>query len=189
MLARVGVTGIPATDRIGAPGKSSRAIFAFSSPKPPLGSFTKEMGHFSAGLVGGTVDEKRISPSGPAFAGPEGIAADFFGASSVASALGIRSARPLRTTMPASALAQALLRQTVMAIGLHDQALLARRGDGHLCSALGTFGERHDLLAKLVIGGLRPQSMANCQIGLNAAVFELLIPLPGCATSSSYSFI
>jgi hypothetical protein len=28
----------------GAPGKSSRAIFAFYSPRPPLGSFTKEMG-------------------------------------------------------------------------------------------------------------------------------------------------
>ncbi len=25
--------------------------------------------------------------------------------------------------------------------------------------------------------------MANCQIGLNAVVFEVLIPLPGCATS------
>ena len=31
--------------------------------------------------------------------------------------------------------------------------------------------------------------MANCQIGLNAVVFEALIPLPGCATSLSYSFI
>ena len=34
-----------------------------------------------------------------------------------------------------------------------------------------------------------PLSMANCQIGLNAVVCEVLIPLPGCATSSSYSFI
>jgi hypothetical protein len=32
-------------------------------------------------------------------------------------------------------------------------------------------------------------SMANWQIDLNAMVFEVLIPLPGCATSSSYSFI
>ena len=32
-------------------------------------------------------------------------------------------------------------------------------------------------------------SMANCQIGLSAAVFEVLIPLPECATSLSYSFI
>jgi hypothetical protein len=30
----------------GAPGKSSRAIFAFYSPRPPLVSFTKEMGCF-----------------------------------------------------------------------------------------------------------------------------------------------
>jgi hypothetical protein len=26
----------------GAPGKSSRAIFAFYGPRPPLGSFTKK---------------------------------------------------------------------------------------------------------------------------------------------------
>jgi hypothetical protein len=32
-------------------------------------------------------------------------------------------------------------------------------------------------------------SMANCQIGLSAVVFEVLIPLPECATSLSYSFI
>jgi hypothetical protein len=32
-------------------------------------------------------------------------------------------------------------------------------------------------------------SMANYQISLNVVVFEVLIPLPGCATSSSYSFI
>ena len=32
-------------------------------------------------------------------------------------------------------------------------------------------------------------SMANCQIGLSAVVCEMLIPLPGCATSLSYSFI
>src|SRR5271169_1341275 len=31
--------------------------------------------------------------------------------------------------------------------------------------------------------------MANCQIGLNALVLEVLIPLPGCAASSSCSFI
>ena len=31
--------------------------------------------------------------------------------------------------------------------------------------------------------------MANYQIGLNVVVFEVLIRLPGCATSSSYSFI
>ena len=32
-------------------------------------------------------------------------------------------------------------------------------------------------------------SMANYQIGLNLLVFEVLIRLPGCAISSSYSFI
>ena len=32
-------------------------------------------------------------------------------------------------------------------------------------------------------------SMANCQIGLNAVVLEVLIPLPGCAIFSSGSFI
>jgi SAM-dependent methyltransferase len=36
--------------------------------------------------------------------------------------------------------------------------------------------------------GLR-LSMANYQIGLNVMVFEVLIRLPGCAISSSYSFI
>jgi transposase, IS6 family len=33
------------------------------------------------------------------------------------------------------------------------------------------------------------ESMANCQIGLRAVVCEVLIPLPGCAISLSYSFI
>ena len=32
-------------------------------------------------------------------------------------------------------------------------------------------------------------SMANWQIGLSALFVEVLIPLPGCATSLSYSFI
>ena len=43
-----GMTGIPAAGRaktgIGAPGKTGRAVFAFYSPRPPLGSLTKEMG-------------------------------------------------------------------------------------------------------------------------------------------------
>jgi hypothetical protein len=34
----------------------------------------------------------------------------------------------------------------------------------------------------------RIPSMANCQIGLNAVVLEVLIPLPGCAIFSSCSF-
>jgi RNA-directed DNA polymerase len=32
-------------------------------------------------------------------------------------------------------------------------------------------------------------SLANCQIGQSAAVFQVLIPLPGCAISLSCSFI
>jgi hypothetical protein len=48
ILAGIGMTGIPAAGRmktgIGAPGKSSRAVFAFLCPRPPLGGFTKEMG-------------------------------------------------------------------------------------------------------------------------------------------------
>jgi hypothetical protein len=50
ILACIGMTGIPAAGRagrtktgIGAPGKSSRAVFAFLCPRPPLGDFTKEM--------------------------------------------------------------------------------------------------------------------------------------------------
>jgi hypothetical protein len=37
--------------------------------------------------------------------------------------------------------------------------------------------------------GIHDLSMANCQIGLSAVVCEVLILLPGCATSLSYSFI
>ena len=49
ILARIGNGGIPAAGGtkkagFGAPGKSSRATFAFCSPRPPLGSLTKEMG-------------------------------------------------------------------------------------------------------------------------------------------------
>jgi hypothetical protein len=49
ILACIGKGGIPAAGGskkagFGAPGKSSRAIFAFCSPRPPLGSLTKEMG-------------------------------------------------------------------------------------------------------------------------------------------------
>jgi hypothetical protein len=49
ILACIGNDGIPMARGIekaefGAPGKSGRAIFAFYSPRPPLGSFTKEMG-------------------------------------------------------------------------------------------------------------------------------------------------
>jgi hypothetical protein len=50
ILACVGADRYPSVRRSkpqrGAPGKSSRAIFAFCSPRPPLGSFTKENGGF-----------------------------------------------------------------------------------------------------------------------------------------------
>jgi hypothetical protein len=39
------------------------------------------------------------------------------------------------------------------------------------------------------VAGCRRVSVANCQIGLSAVVFEVLIPLPVCATALSYSFI
>jgi hypothetical protein len=65
-------------------------------------------------------------------------------------------ARPL-ADLVASNPNGALPRQAVVAIGLHDRALLAGCRDGHLCGALGTFGERHDLLAELGITGLRSQ--------------------------------
>ena len=55
------------------------------------------------------------------------------------------------------------------------QMLLALTLLGSLCSSAGA--------AEINL------SMANCQIGLSAAVFEVLIPLPECATSLSYSFI
>ena len=64
--------------------KGGRAAFAFCSPRPPLGSFTKEMQAFSF-----------LCSKQQALPRPmrkwEGFIADFFGASPVASALGIRS--------------------------------------------------------------------------------------------------
>ena len=49
ILACIGNDGIPMSRGtrkagFGTPGKSGRAIFAFYSPRPPLGSLTKEMG-------------------------------------------------------------------------------------------------------------------------------------------------
>ena len=49
ILSCVGTDSIPVSGgqlQRGAPGKSSRAIFAFCSPRPPLRSFTKENGAF-----------------------------------------------------------------------------------------------------------------------------------------------
>ena len=53
ILLRVGTAGIPTRKNpFGAPGKSGRAVFAFYSPGPPLGSFTKEMQAFLFFSVG-----------------------------------------------------------------------------------------------------------------------------------------
>jgi YD repeat-containing protein len=57
-------------------------------------------------------------------------------------------------------------------------------GGGALTSITDALGHVTSITAHT--GGV---SMASCQIGLNAVVFEVLIPLPGCAISSSYSFI
>ena len=48
-------------------------------------------------------------------------------------------------------------RQTVLPVGLHDQALLASLGNGQLRGALGTSGETHDLLAELVVASSPPR--------------------------------
>ena len=65
-----------------AAGRSSRF-----SPRPPLGSLTKEMGLILRPL-NGTGKQK---PSGTMGMRRRVLTADFFGASSVASALGIRA--------------------------------------------------------------------------------------------------
>src|SRR5215831_12797463 len=68
-----------------APGKSGRAIVAFYGPRPPLGSFTKENAAFFVFIY------LKDKPSHARSRTWEGYEADFFGANSVASALGIRS--------------------------------------------------------------------------------------------------
>jgi hypothetical protein len=49
-------------------------------------------------------------------------------------------------------------RQTVLPVGLHDQALLASLGNGQLGGALGTSGEIHHLLAELVVARPFPET-------------------------------
>src|ERR1019366_3442854 len=83
------------------------------------------------------------------------VSADFFGASPVASALGIRSgATPCGQSITASGAARAqrtLQRQSILAVRLHDGTLLAGFADGQLSGAFGTLGGVHDLVAQLVI--------------------------------------
>jgi len=126
-------TGQPGKARIGAPGKSGRAIIAFYSPRPPLESLTT-----------------RIDMKKPLGFGSRG-SADPSRSQLRRLGLGHPLGRdPWRTSMPASTLP----RQTVVAIDPYDPALLTGGRDGHLRGALGTLGECHDLLAKLVITGL-----------------------------------
>src|ERR1039458_9495705 len=83
------------------------------------------------------------------------VSADFFGASPVASAFGIRSgATPCGQSITASGAARAqrtLQRQSILAVRLHDGTLLAGFADGQLSGAFGTLGGVHDLVAQLVI--------------------------------------
>lgn len=74
------------------------------------------------------------------------VRADFFGASSVASALGIRAGA---TPGGQSLRPAALQRQAVLAVNLHDPTRAAGLADGHLRGPFGTFGEIHDLAAQL----------------------------------------
>ena len=72
ILACIGSGGIPVAGEsgFGAPGKSGRAIFAFYSPRPPLGSFTKEMGLI---LIPRLARGRNQKPSGTDENVPEGF--------------------------------------------------------------------------------------------------------------------
>jgi len=75
------------------------------------------------------------------------MGADFFGASSVASALGIRpGATPCGQSMAANR--HPLQRETILAVNLYDPALTASFGDGKLRRALGALCETHDFVAQ-----------------------------------------
>ena len=113
ILACVGTESIPVSDskrQGGAPGKSSRAIFAFYRPRPPLGSLTQENGHYLM-LLGRTRwirRERRRSvaaeerPSGTA-SPCRRITADFLRSRLRRTGLGHPLGRdPLRTSLPAS---------------------------------------------------------------------------------------
>ena len=99
----------------GRPGKNSPAVFAFYSPRPPLRSFTKE-------------SAQRKTPV-RALTRSQGFSR-FFGASSVASALGIRldatpCGRP-HPTMPFSAFGLKQDISTLLGIGHFYFALTLR---------------------------------------------------------------
>src|SRR5580704_11836906 len=75
------------------------------------------------------------------------LSADFFGANSVASALGIRPG----ATPGGQSRKESLRARAVVAIAGDDPALLAGLGNRQLRGAFGTLGERHDVLAQLVV--------------------------------------
>lgn len=58
-----------------------------------------------------------------------------------------------------------------------------------MCDGMGWFSRLDYKRMLLVYDQIYYLSMANWQTGLSAVVFEVLILLPGCATSLSYSFI
>ena len=74
----------------GRPGKSGPANLAFLCPRPPLGSSPKKMADWQAGVAVYSDPTRRRPPS---LFGDGGRRADFSGANSVASALGIRHGR------------------------------------------------------------------------------------------------
>ena len=104
----------------GAPGKSSPADFAFTCPRPPLRSFTKEYSNKKAPLK--PLRRQR------------GLCR-FFGANSVASALGIRSgATPCGLIQPNIQLRNTRSKPdilTLLGLGHFYFALTARLPEGH----------------------------------------------------------
>ena len=76
-----------------------------------------------------------------------GSIADFFGANSVASALGIRPG----ATPCGQSRNEPLHVRAVVAIGGRDPASLASLGNRQLGGAFGTLRESHDLFAQLVV--------------------------------------
>ena len=76
----------------------------------------------------------------------------------------------------------------------HIPVIMVTALDHHGTTMLALSAGAEDLLTKPVDRAelcmrVRNLSMANCQFGLNAGACEVLLPLPGCATSSSCSFM
>ena len=135
ILACVGMAGIPVVNQRktgrGAPGKSGRAIFAFYSPRPPLGSFTKEMRLLILGLKSKDPPARDVAPEGREPISSEPAPSHRPWASARA-----RPRADSRCQQPPP-----LQREAIVAVGLYDPTLTASFGDGQLRGALGTFGE------------------------------------------------